>query len=44
MQDNTLFNDTIRENLLYAKSNATEQELINAIKLAKADFVLKLED
>jgi ATP-binding cassette subfamily B protein len=44
MQDNSLFNTTIRENLLYAKPDATEEELITALKKAKAGFVLNLED
>ncbi len=34
MQDNMLFNDTIKENLLYAKSNATYEELVDACKRA----------
>lgn len=33
-QDTYLFNGTIRENLLYAKPDATEQDLINACKAA----------
>ena len=33
-QDAYLFNGTIRENLLYAKENATEQELLNALSIA----------
>jgi len=44
MQDNTLFNETIRENLTYAKTEATVEDLNNALKLAKADFVFKLKD
>jgi ATP-binding cassette subfamily B protein/subfamily B ATP-binding cassette protein MsbA len=34
MQDNMLFNDTIKENLLYAKSDATYEELVDACKKA----------
>jgi len=43
MQDNSLFNSSIKENLLFAKHNATEQELKEAIQLAQADFVYNLE-
>nr|MDA8227067.1 ATP-binding cassette domain-containing protein [Desulfitobacterium hafniense] len=40
-----LFNATIRENLLLAKPDATEQELINAARMAKLhDFILTLPD
>lgn len=38
-QDNSLFNVSIRENLLFAKPNATDDELKNALKKASADFV-----
>ena len=39
-QDTYLFNGTIRENLLYAKNDATEEELIDACKKANIyDFV-----
>lgn len=34
MQENTLFNSTIRDNLLYGKENATDDELIEACKKA----------
>lgn len=34
MQENILFNATIRENLLYGKSNASEEELVTACKKA----------
>ncbi len=41
-QETYLFNGTIRENLLYAKPDATEEELIEACKQANIyDFVLK---
>ena len=41
-QDTYLFNGTIRENLLYAKSDATEEELIEACKKANIyDFIEK---
>lgn len=42
-QDNSLFNLTIRENLLFANKNATNTDLEIALKKAEADFVLKLE-
>jgi subfamily B ATP-binding cassette protein MsbA len=39
-QDSILFNDTIRENLKIGKPDATESELIDALKIANAyDFV-----
>ncbi len=39
-QDSYMFNGTIRENLLYAKDDATEDELINACKQANIyDFI-----
>lgn len=34
MQENMLFNDTIKENLLYGKENATEEDLYNVCKKA----------
>ncbi len=44
-QDTYLFNSTIRENLLYAKPDATEAELIEACKIANIyDFIEGLED
>ncbi|MFZ1565471.1 ABC transporter ATP-binding protein [Sphingorhabdus sp.] len=36
----TLFHDSIRANLLWGKANASEAELIEALKAASADFVL----
>ena len=43
-QDAYLFNGTIRENLLYAKQDATQEELENACKLANIhDFILSQE-
>lgn len=32
---------TVRENLLYGKANATEDEMWEALTLAKADQVIK---
>ncbi len=44
-QDAPLFNTTIRENLHWAKDDATETELVNACKLANADsFIRDLPD
>ncbi|MBR1703900.1 MAG: ATP-binding cassette domain-containing protein, partial [Clostridia bacterium] len=44
-QDTFLFNDTIRENLLYAKSDATDEELLDACRRAGiAEFVEGLKD
>jgi len=40
-QDTYLFNGTIKENLLYAKADATDEELIEACKTANIyDFIL----
>ncbi len=45
MQENMLFNATIRENLLYGKGNATDDELWNACcKAYIGDFVQSLPD
>ena len=44
-QDTYLFNGTIRDNLLYAKPDATEEELIEACKKANIyDFIEKQPD
>ena len=44
-QDTSLLHRTIRENISYGRPSASEGELLNAIKLAKADeFVYQLED
>ena len=44
-QDIILFGGTIRENLLYAKTNATEEEMINAAIEANAhEFILQFEN
>jgi len=41
-QDTYLFNGTIRENLLYAKEDATEEELVEACKKASIhDFIMR---
>lgn len=42
-QDSILFNDTIRENLLIGKQDASEEELLEALKVANAyEFVMNL--
>ncbi len=42
MQDNYLFNTSIRENLLIANESATEQEMIEACEKANIyDFILE---
>ncbi len=42
-QENELFSSTIRENVAYGKDDATEKEIIEALKMANAyDFVMKL--
>ncbi len=43
LQNNVLFSGTIRENLLWGKTDATEEELIRATKDAQAyDFIMAL--
>ena len=45
LQDTFLFNTTVRENLLYGKPDATDEELITAAKTAYAhDFIMALPD
>ncbi len=42
-QENELFSSTVRENVMYGKRNATEEEIIRALKMANAyEFVKKL--
>ncbi|QDO94124.1 ABC transporter ATP-binding protein [Formosa sediminum] len=42
-QDSILFNDTIKNNILLGKENATDQEIIDALKIANAwEFVKDL--
>jgi subfamily B ATP-binding cassette protein MsbA len=44
-QESTLFNGTIRDNIAYGKTTATEAEVQNAAKIANAhDFILSLPD
>lgn len=45
LQDTHLFTGTVRENILYGKLDATEDEVIAAAKLANADgFIRRLPD
>ena len=41
-QDTLLFHDTVRENLLWARPNASDQDLAQAIEEASAQFVYSL--
>ncbi len=44
-QDSILFNDTIKNNLLLGKENATDEEIINALQIANAyEFVKDLPE
>ncbi len=44
-QDTVLFNDTIRYNIAYGRPGATEEEVVEAAKLAQVhDFVMRLPD
>ncbi|MCY1570269.1 ABC transporter ATP-binding protein [Staphylococcus pettenkoferi] len=44
-QDNVLFSDTIRENILLGKPDATEEEIVDAAKKANAhDFIMSLSE
>ncbi|MBQ8518293.1 MAG: ABC transporter ATP-binding protein [Agathobacter sp.] len=43
-QDNFIFQGTIRENIMYGKLDATEEEMIAAAKAVNAhDFIMKME-
>lgn len=43
LQDTNLFTGTIKENIKYGKENATDEEIVNAAKLANAhDFITRL--
>jgi ATP-binding cassette subfamily B protein len=44
-QDTALFNRSARDNILYGRPDATDEEMIDAAKRAEAhDFILQLED
>ena len=40
-QDTVLFNDTLRNNLLYAKPDATDAQLVEVIRMASLDTLVK---
>ena len=43
LQETWIFSGTIKENIAYGKPNATDEEIINAAKLAGADdFIMKM--
>ena len=45
LQNNTLFSGTLRENMKWGNENASDEEIINALKLAQAwEFVSKYND
>lgn len=45
LQDNILFSDSIKENILMGKPEASEEEMIQAAKAANAhDFIMELPD
>lgn len=44
-QDIFLFNDTIKNNILYGRPDATDEEIINAAKVANIhDYIMSMED
>jgi ATP-binding cassette subfamily B protein len=44
-QDTALFNRSARDNILYGRPDATEEEMVDAARRAEAhDFILQLED
>lgn len=43
-QDNSLFNMSIKDNLLLTKEDASDEEIKNALENAQAHFVFKLKD
>ena len=45
MQENILFSETVRENILLARPDATDEEVVDAAKHANAhDFIMMLEE
>lgn len=42
LQDTVLFSDTIRNNLLYARENATQEQLEQAVRMSRCDEMLRL--
>jgi len=43
-QDVFIFNDTLKNNLLIAKPDATDEEILNALRKARAEFVFNFEN
>lgn len=44
-QDNILFSDTVKENILLGRPDATDEEVVEAAKMANAhDFIMNLQD
>lgn len=41
LQDTWLFGGTVKENIAYGRSDATEQEIVAAAKAAKADYFIR---
>ncbi len=45
LQDTFLFSDSVMENIRYGRSSATDEEVMEAAKIARADeFIVKLEN
>lgn len=42
LQDTVLFSDTVRSNLLYAREEATDEELSKAVKMSRCDEMIKM--
>ncbi|MBP5217027.1 MAG: ABC transporter ATP-binding protein [Bacilli bacterium] len=42
LQDTALFTGTVRENIAYGNQNATEEDIVNAAKLANADNFIRM--
>lgn len=44
-QESILFNDTVRNNIIFGTENASDEEIINAAKIANAhEFIMNLEN
>ena len=43
-QDTFLFNDTVQANLIWARPDATEAEIVRALELSAGEFVFELPD
>ena len=44
-QDNILFSDTVKENILLGRPDATDEEVVEAAKMANAhNFIKNLQD